>query len=127
MDSNKSKKNQKNGLCPLREMLTRLGDKWSILIICTLAEAPQSKLRFSELKKEINGISQRMLTATLRNLERDGLVKRKIYAEVPPRVEYELTALGRGILEPMQGLIQWIEGHWSKIDSSRAAFDKAAV
>ena len=115
------------GECPLREMLDRLGDKWSILIICTLAEAPNKTLRFSELKREVEGISQRMLTTTLRNLERDGLLKRYLYPEIPPRVEYELTFLGKSVLDSMQSFRTWIEDNWSKIQKSREVFDQAKV
>lgn len=116
-------KSEETGVCPLRELLTRLGDKWSVLLILTLARMPQSRGRFSELKKSIPGISQRMLTATLRNLERDGILKREMFAEVPPRVEYELTELGASILNPMKEIVVWIEGNWSTIKTSRAEFD----
>ena len=75
--------------CPVRPLLDRRADKWSLLIITRLAEAPENKRRFSELMRAIDGISQRILTTTLRNLERDGLVAREVFAEVPPRVEYE--------------------------------------
>ena len=78
-----------------RELLTRVGDKWSILLVVMLARTPNNRARFSELQRLVDGISQRMLTTTLRNLERDGFVKREVFAEVPPRVEYELTNLGR--------------------------------
>jgi len=112
-----------SGICPLRELLTRLGDKWSVLLILTLAKMPERRGRFTEVKKNIPGISQRMLTATLRNLERDGLLKREVFAEVPPRVEYQLTELGASILNPMQEIVVWIEGNWSTIRSSRDQFD----
>jgi len=109
--------------CPLTELLSRLGDKWSVLIIVALAEAPLNKFRFSELKKKVDGISQRMLTATLRNLERDGILTRHLYPEIPPRVEYELTSLGLSILEPLQSFVDWIEDNWSSIHLSRETFD----
>lgn len=112
-----------SGICPLRELLTRLGDKWSVLLILTLAKMPEQRGRFSEVKKNIPGISQRMLTATLRNLERDGILKREVFAEVPPRVEYELTELGASILNPMKEIVVWIEGNWSTIKTSRDQFD----
>ncbi|MDO9183946.1 MAG: helix-turn-helix domain-containing protein [Bacteriovorax sp.] len=111
------------GICPLRELLTRLGDKWSVLLILTLANMPKRRGRFSEIKRSIPGISQRMLTATLRNLERDGILEREMFAEVPPRVEYQLTDLGTSILNPMKEMVVWIEGHWSSIRSSRENFD----
>ncbi len=109
--------------CPLSELLSRLGDKWSVLIIVALAEAPEKKYRFSQLKKKVEGISQRMLTATLRNLERDGVLTRHLYPEIPPRVEYELTSLGLNILEPLQSFVDWIEGNWSAIHLARETFD----
>ena len=106
-------------------MLTRLGDKWSILIIYTLSQAPGQRLRFSGLLKSIQGISQRMLTTTLRNLERDGAVERHFFPEVPPRVEYELTELGRGLLGPVEALMVWVEANWGKISAAREKFDAA--
>ena len=81
--------------CDFRDMLSRVGDKWSLLVIFILKGRPAFRGRFSELKRSIPGISQRMLTATVRNLERDGMLTRHVYAEVPPRVEYELTPLGQ--------------------------------
>jgi len=111
--------------CPLQELLTRLGDKWSLLIIAALARAPKNRARFSELRREISGISQRMLTATLRNLERDGILTREVFPVIPPKVEYTLTALGKDLLHPVQALVGWVESHWEKIQKSRAAFDSA--
>jgi DNA-binding HxlR family transcriptional regulator len=111
--------------CPMRELITRLGDKWSIYVIVTLSRAPASRSRFSALKRSIPGISQRMLTMTLRNLERDGLLTRHYYSEIPPRVEYQLTALGKGILVPMEALVGWIQKQWPKIEAARTAFDRA--
>ena len=112
-----------SGPCPLRELLSRLGDKWSVLLILTLARLPNERARFSELKRNLPDISQRMLTATLRNLERDGLIKREMFAEVPPRVEYQLTDLGINILNPMREFVSWIEINWPKIIESRNLFD----
>ena len=89
-------KEEHHEFCPVRDIMDRFGDKWSLLAILNLGYA--GKIRFNELKGKVEGISQRMLTVTLRSLERDGLITRKIYAEVPPRVEYELTQLGRGLL-----------------------------
>ena len=113
-------------ICPLRDLLSRLGDKWSVLVLITLAKKPSNRARFSEIKKEIQDISQRMLTSTLRTLERDGLLKRTAYPEVPPRVEYELTTLGKSILVPMESLVKWIEGNWGDIRKSRNDFDVKA-
>lgn len=110
--------------CPMREMLARLGDKWTILVIFTLSQAPGTRLRFSQLQKSITGISQRMLTLTLRNLERDGAIVRHFFAEVPPRVEYELTALGKSLLVPVGHLVEWIEANWQKIEGARSSFDE---
>lgn len=115
---------EKSGVCPLRELLSRLGDKWSVLLILTLARMPKERARFSELKRSLPDISQRMLTATLRNLERDGLISREMFAEVPPRVEYQLTELGVSILNPMREIVNWIEGNWTTIITSREVFDQ---
>lgn len=119
----KALKNGSHEKCPIREMLTRLGDKWSILVIFWLSQAKGGRMRFSELKRSIDGISQRMLTTTLRNLERDGAVARHFFPEVPPRVEYELTPLGRSLLVPVEGLLKWVEGNWPAIQKARTVFD----
>lgn len=95
----------------LRELLTKIGDKWSILLIVVLSRSPKKTARFSELLKSVDNISQRMLTTTLRNLERDGFITRKIYPEIPPRVEYSLTLLGESLLIPMECLVEWILGN----------------
>jgi DNA-binding HxlR family transcriptional regulator len=120
-------KEDKGDICPLRELLSRLGDKWSVLLIITLARMPNERARFSELKRSLPDISQRMLTATLRNLERDGLLSREMFAEVPPRVEYQLTPLGLSILNPMREIVKWIEGNWTTIIASREVFDAKNV
>src|SRR5437899_12169374 len=109
--------------CEFREMLGRVGDKWSLLVIAMLEQRPTQRARFSELKRAVPGISQRMLTATLRSLERDGLLTRHIYAEVPPRVEYELKPLGRRFMQPVRGLVTWLQTHWSTIRAAREKFD----
>jgi DNA-binding HxlR family transcriptional regulator len=109
--------------CEFRGMLSRVGDKWSLLVIFILEGMPAHRGRFSDLKRSIHGISQRMLTATVRNLERDGMLTRHVYAEVPPRVEYELTALGRGLMEPVLGLVSWLQSNWSAIRTARDRFD----
>jgi DNA-binding HxlR family transcriptional regulator len=109
------------GNCPAREILSRIGDKWTALIIGLLATAKSR--RFNELRRAIGGISQKMLTQTLRDLERDGLVKRVLYAEVPPRVEYSLTPLGVTLCEPLAGLMNWAEAHLDEVRSCQEAFD----
>jgi DNA-binding HxlR family transcriptional regulator len=112
--------------CEFREMLDRVGDKWSLLVIAMLEQRLTQRARFSELKRSIPGISQRMLTATLRSLERDGLLTRDIYAEVPPRVEYELTPLGKRFMQPVRGLVTWLQANWSSIRAARETFDRRA-
>jgi DNA-binding HxlR family transcriptional regulator len=107
----------------VRELLTKVGDKWSIFLILSLAQLPGERARFSELERAIPGISQKMLTATVRSLERDGLLTRELFPEVPPRVEYELTALGRSLLFPMQGLVDWVKENWERVKESRVEFD----
>ena len=107
----------------VREVLDRVGDKWSVQIVGRLGDGRQ---RFSELRRSIEGISQRMLTLTLKGLERDGLVARTVYPTIPPRVEYELTKLGFTLLEPIQGLAQWADDNRSTIQSARDRFDRAA-
>ncbi|MDD2676597.1 MAG: helix-turn-helix domain-containing protein [Methylacidiphilaceae bacterium] len=109
--------------CPaVREVLNRVGDKWSVLVVVLLRD--RSK-RFSELRRAIEGISQRMLTLTLRGLERDGLVKRTVEPTIPPRVDYELTALGRTILEPVRALEEWALDHRSAVQEARRRYDEA--
>ena len=105
-----------------RDILDRVGDKWSVLVIVLLGEGAQ---RFSALKRALDGISQRVLTATLRGLERDGLVKRTVYPTNPPQVEYELTPIGRTLLAPVKVLAVWAQGHRAAIYQARAAYDKA--
>jgi DNA-binding HxlR family transcriptional regulator len=109
--------------CTVREVLGRVGDKWSALTIARLGTGTQ---RFSQLRRDIDGISQRMLTVTLRNLERDGLVSRQIFPEVPPRVEYTLTGLGASLHETILGLVQWSEGHTTEIQQARTRYDQTA-
>lgn len=101
-------------------VLSRVGDKWSVLVIMLLGDRPR---RFNELKRMIGGISQRMLTLTLRGLERDGLVTRTVFPTVPPRVDYELTDLGRGLSEPVMALGQWAQQHLTDIETARRNFD----
>ena len=102
-------------------VLARVGDKWSVLIIVLLGDGPR---RFNEIKRMIGGISQRMLTLTLRGLERDGLVKRTHFPTIPPRVEYELTPLGRSLWDAVKPLGAWAQGHVRHIARARASFDK---
>lgn len=108
--------------CPSRQLLDRIGDRWTALILGTLESGP---LRFSEVARRIEGISQKMLTQTLRALERDGLVTRTVYAEVPPRVEYELTALGRSLREPLRALEAWATTHMPDVLDARQRADAA--
>ena len=107
--------------CHAREMLARVGDKWSVYVIHVLGDA--GTLRFNELRSRVDGISQRMLTVTLRGMERDGLVTRKVYPEVPPRVEYTLTKLGRTLRQLVRGLVDWSGAHLAEVDAARAAYD----
>jgi DNA-binding HxlR family transcriptional regulator len=113
-------KNNHSGCIAVREVLDLVGDKWSVLVVGTLGEG---KKRFSELRRSIDGISQRMLTLTLRALERDGLVTRTAFPTIPPRVEYELTKHGRTLLEPIQGLAAWAFENRTAIQSARERFD----
>ncbi|EPY7202839.1 winged helix-turn-helix transcriptional regulator [Klebsiella variicola] len=103
-----------------REILNRIGDKWSLYIIASLANG---KLRFNELKRSIDGISQRMLTLTLRGLERDGLIDWTVYPTIPPRVDYELTELGRTLLAPVMALVNWANDNRFAIAEAHKRFD----
>ena len=104
----------------VRQILNRVGDKWSILVIAML---DQGTRRFTELRREIEGISQRMLALTLRQLERDGLVQRTVYPVVPPKVEYQLTDLGSTLLESVRGLVSWAMEHRGQVAAARVAYD----
>src|SRR5580692_1309147 len=106
--------------CRVREVLGRIGDKWSIFIIIRLGNGPQ---RFTTLKRSVDGISQRMLTVTLRGLERDGIVTRTMYPVMPPRVDYALTPMGRTLLDVACGLIGWVHEHLDEIETARDAYD----
>lgn len=108
--------------CEVRQILDRIADKWSLLVISLLE---RRTMRFNELRREIDGISQRMLTVTLRHLERDGLVCRTVHPEVPPRVEYCLSPLGHTLLGTIQSLVLWTEQHQSEIARARQEFDAA--
>jgi DNA-binding HxlR family transcriptional regulator len=107
--------------CHAREILARVGDKWSVYVIHVLGDA--GTLRFNELRSRVDGISQRMLTVTLRGMERDGLVARTVYPEVPPRVEYTLTRLGATLRQLVRGLVEWSGAHLKEVDAARAAYD----
>jgi DNA-binding HxlR family transcriptional regulator len=110
--------------CPIRDVLDQIGDKWSTLILITLAGRPH---RFGELRRTIADISQRMLTQTLRDLQRDGLVSRHVFPTQPPSVEYRLTPLGHSLLEPIAGLIRWAAAHHGAIREARNAFERDGV
>ena len=101
-------------------LLSRIGDKWTVLVVQTLADGPR---RFNELRREIPSVSQRMLTLTLRNLERDGLVNRTVTPTIPPRVDYELTELGQSLQKPICGLATWAMDHVGEIHAAQARFD----
>jgi DNA-binding HxlR family transcriptional regulator len=109
--------------CPIKDTLGHLGDKWSLYVLVTLAKHPNQTLRFSELIRAVSGISQRVLTNTLRHLERDGILIRKQYAEIPPRVEYTLSDRGSRMLKHVEGLVSWIQSEWSAIETSRQNYD----
>lgn len=121
-------KSQYEGMCQraatdgkaIRDVLDRIGDKWSLLVIGTLSGGA---LRFTELQRHIPGVSQRMLTLTLRQLERDGLLTRTAFAEVPPRVEYDLTPMGRTLIKPSVALATWAIANHPDIETARAAYD----
>ena len=110
-------------LCHARQILDRIGDKWSISVIYSLGDRT---LRFTELRHAIDGISQRMLTSTLRSLERDGLVERTVHPVVPPRVDYRLTELGLTLSVTVCSLMSWAVKHGDDIDEARAAYDRRA-
>jgi DNA-binding HxlR family transcriptional regulator len=109
-----------SGCRATREILERIGDKWTLYVVGALHGGPR---RFNELRRDVDGVSQRMLTLTLRGLERDGLVTRTVFPSIPPRVDYELTELGRTLLEPVAVLINWVDRSRSAIEDARARFD----
>lgn len=110
--------------CSLKDVLERVGDKWSILVIASLARRPR---RFRALQRSIEGISQRMLTLTLRRLERDGLISRSVRDSRPPQVEYGLTPLGQSLTGPLRNLADWAEAHRPEIAANRLSWDEAAT
>ena len=101
--------------CPIRHVISRFGDKWSILVLWTLHDCPGGVLRFSELSRSMAACSQKMLAATLKNLERSRLIRRVVYPEVPPRVEYSLTETGRSLIPVLATLIEWAERHFGEV------------
>jgi DNA-binding HxlR family transcriptional regulator len=116
-------KDPSNPVCrTISTLLSRIGDKWTVLVVGTLAEGPR---RFNELRREIPSVSQRMLTLTLRNLERDGLVSRKVTPSIPPRVDYELTELGHSLQKPIRGLSDWAIDNVERIHAAQSEFDTA--
>jgi DNA-binding HxlR family transcriptional regulator len=110
--------------CPSRQILDRIGDTWSVLVVMMLADGPQ---RYTALSRRIEGVSPKMLTQTLRGLERDGLIGRTVHAEVPPRVDYELTALGRSLLGLVGALENWAENHIEDVQAAREAYDNPGI
>lgn len=111
-----------SGSCPMRDVLDRVGDTWSLLVVINLQEKP---VRFNALRRSIEGISQRMLTVTLRSLERDGLVRRTVRPTIPPQVEYALTDLGQSIAVPIAALGAWALANRDRMRAARTAFDAA--
>jgi DNA-binding HxlR family transcriptional regulator len=109
---------------PVREVLDRIGDKWSLLVIGLLGERVH---RFNEIRRGVDGISQRMLAVTLRGLERDGLIARRVYPTVPPQVEYSLTVMGRTLLRTVCELVEWADRYAGEIDDARDAYDDRAA
>ena len=109
------------GCQPVSEILSRIGDKWSVLVVMLLASGPK---RFNEIRRLVNGISQRMLTLTLRGLERDGMVTRTVFPTIPPRVDYDLTDLGRSLSIPIRALGEWVLSNKQRIADARRRFDQ---
>ena len=108
--------------CPTRRILDRIGDRWTVLVVGALYDGDA---RFSQVRRRVEGVSQKMLTQTLRGLERDGLVRRTVYPEVPVRVEYALTEAGRTLREPLRALEEWSIVHLSDVSASQEAYDRA--
>ena len=107
------------GDCPIRDVLDRLGDRWSVLVLKTLEDGT---LRFTEIRRRIDDVSQRMLAQTLRRLEQDGLVRRTVHPTIPPRVDYALTDLGRSLLVPLSEMVRWAVDNHRTIRAARAAY-----
>jgi len=120
MVSNTQKNSVCDPNCPSRQVLDLIANKWTAIIIYRLSRGTK---RYSELQREIGGISQKMLTQTLRSLERDGIVNRKVYPVVPPMVEYSLTPLGETLIEPLSALCQWAEAYIPEVEAARNQYD----
>jgi DNA-binding HxlR family transcriptional regulator len=110
--------------CPIRDILDRIGDRWSLLVLWSLTDGGR---RFSELQRDIGDISQRMLAQTVRRLEQDGFLSRKVTPSVPPRVDYSLTPLGRSFLQPLNVLIDWADAHHASIRAARSAYAEVSA
>lgn len=115
--SKKMQNFQPTGTCPVRNILSRLGDKWSLLVLISLQA--NGVMRFSDVKRSIGDVSQRMLTVTLRTLESDGIIRREVYAQVPPRVEYQLTERGRSLMPHIYSLVEWAKENMADILEDR--------
>lgn len=109
--------------CPTQQVLEAIADKWSVIVIYALS---QETLRYGELQRRVGGISQKMLTQTLRNLERNGLIDRKVYPVVPPKVEYSLTPLGETIREPLSAVCVWAHQHLAAVEAARQRYDQSS-
>jgi DNA-binding HxlR family transcriptional regulator len=125
MDENILKKFSDAENCPVRNVIDRIGDKWSILILLVLEDG--GVLRFNEIHTYVQGISQKMLAVTLKTLEADGLVKRTVYPQIPPKVEYELTLRGKSLLPHIHGLVQWAAENLGEIKNSRENYKDKAI
>ena len=110
--------------CPTRPVLDRIGDKWTVLVVLVLLDGPQ---RFSKLRARVGGVAPKVLTQTLRRLERDGIITRTAFAEIPPRVEYALTPLGRSLEQPIRAISDWAETNMPRISRARDAYDRRAA
>jgi DNA-binding HxlR family transcriptional regulator len=110
--------------CPTRRLLDRIGDRWTVLVIGSLVDGP---LRYSVIAERVDGVSQKMLTQTLRGLERDGLVKRTMYPQIPPRVEYQLTDVGATLQQPLKVLEEWAMANMSTVLDARTVYDQAGA
>ncbi|WP_243790002.1 helix-turn-helix domain-containing protein [Saccharopolyspora gloriosae] len=111
-----------NPACPTRVVLDRIGDRWTSLVVLSLAPGP---MRFTRLRAGVGGVAPKVLTQTLRAMQRDGLLTRTVHAEVPPRVDYELTELGRSLQVPIQAITDWAEAHVTEVVAARADYDAA--
>ena len=122
MRENKCEKYADSPDCPVRHVLDRIGDKWSMLVLLVLLDQPI--VRFTGIHKMIGSISQKLLAVTLKSLEADGLIKRKVYSEIPPRVEYQLTDRGKSLMPHLSGLMNWATDNMPDIKKSRSRFEK---